>query len=294
MSHVFRFEKIGEDLPIMPYAVRRLLDLSGLHLSLAAWEKLPIGRRRALVEEGARPVPSGGVEDLLQGADPPATSVPKRCMENDPAKLQEVRNALGTSRPLTDAVWARLSPLARYAFLKNAAKTEKLPSIYDEVVGHGLTHLDPHGEAHMVSVEAKAVSARRAVAAAEVHLSEEVRRHIREGRVPKGDVLATARIAGIMAAKRTHELIPLCHPIAISGVEVSLSFTPLGVEVTAEVRAIDRTGVEMEALVAASTAALTIYDMVKSLDRWATVQSLRLLQKEGGRSGNVVRPLEAP
>ena len=150
-----------------------------------------------------------------------------------------------------------------------------------------LTHLDAAGHAHMVDVSDKAESERIAVAGARVRMRPETLAHIMAGDLPKGDVLATARIAGIMAAKRTAELIPLCHPLALTSVAVDLACDAerSSVEITATCKLKGRTGVEMEALTAASVAALTIYDMVKAIDRFMVVTDLRLLRKTGGKSG---------
>jgi cyclic pyranopterin phosphate synthase len=157
----------------------------------------------------------------------------------------------------------------------------------------GLTHVGPDGAMRMVGVADKAPTARRAVAAAEVRMRKESLAHLRDN--PKGDVLAAARVAGIQAAKRTWELIPLCHPIALTGAWIDLDVDegdghgPARVRVRATVEAFDRTGVEMEALVAASTAALTIYDMMKASDRWMTITDVGLVEKSGGRSGYLRR-----
>lgn len=148
-----------------------------------------------------------------------------------------------------------------------------------------LTHLDPSGQMRMVDVAAKEPSSRMAVAEAEVVMSPELAARFFSSELPKGDAPAAARLAGIMAAKRTAELIPLCHPIALSSVEVVLEPAGRGIRVVATVTAVDRTGVEMEAMTAAAVAALTIYDMVKSVERGVTVESVRLLHKSGGRSG---------
>jgi len=148
-----------------------------------------------------------------------------------------------------------------------------------------LTHLNDEGHAHMVDVTEKLISVRQATASARVLVSAEVIALLRDGQLPKGDALAVARVAGIMAAKRTHELIPLCHPIAIHGVEVELSISDESVDISSTVRTADRTGVEMEALTAAGIAALTLIDMVKGVDRSAFVQDLQVTSKEGGRSG---------
>ena len=148
-----------------------------------------------------------------------------------------------------------------------------------------LTHLDEAGAARMVDVSAKDVTSREAVATGRVLTSPEVVRLLRGEGVPKGDALGVARVAGILAAKRTPDLVPLCHPLAISGVSVDLEVTDDAVEIRATVRTSDRTGVEMEALTAVSVAALTIYDMVKAVDRGMTLTDLRLDEKRGGRSG---------
>ncbi|MGP4113387.1 cyclic pyranopterin monophosphate synthase MoaC [Streptomyces sp. 4N509B] len=148
-----------------------------------------------------------------------------------------------------------------------------------------LTHLDEAGAARMVDVSDKAVTARTATASGRVLVSPEVVALLRSGDVPKGDVLATARVAGIMGVKRTPELIPLCHPLAVSGVTVDLSVADDAVEITASVRTTDRTGVEMEALTAVSVAALTVVDMVKAVDRGAVISDVRVEEKAGGASG---------
>jgi cyclic pyranopterin phosphate synthase len=155
-------------------------------------------------------------------------------------------------------------------------------------------HLSAAGEARMVDVSAKAVTARTARAAATVRLSPDCVAALREGSVPKGDALAVARIAGIQGAKKTPDLIPLCHPLALSGVNVTAAVTDTGVDLTAEVRTTDRTGVEMEALTAVSVAALAVVDMVKALDRAAMITDIRVLAKSGGRSGTWRRDEEAP
>ena len=146
-------------------------------------------------------------------------------------------------------------------------------------------HLNERGEMHMVEVGNKPETARRAVAEARVAMGPEARRAIGEGAAPKGDVAAVARLAGIMAAKRTPDLIPLCHPLPISGVDVSVDTGEDGMVITAEVRTTARTGVEMEAMAAVSVAALAVYDMIKGLDRGVVIGPVRLLEKSGGRSG---------
>ena len=154
-----------------------------------------------------------------------------------------------------------------------------------------LTHFDAEGKPRMVDVGQKPVTARLARARARVRMQPETLAKIQQGEVAKGDVLGVARLAGIMASKRTHELIPLCHPLRLDSVEVDLTpLEPDQVEVIATARAHDRTGVEMEALVAASAAALTVYDMCKAVDRWMSVEAVELIEKRGGKSGDVVRP----
>jgi cyclic pyranopterin phosphate synthase len=151
---------------------------------------------------------------------------------------------------------------------------------------HHLTHLDEAGAARMVDVSAKEVTARTARATGRVLVSADVVELLRGGGVPKGDALATARIAGIMGAKRTPDLIPLCHPLAVSGVTVDLAVADDAVEIAATVRTTDRTGVEMEALTAVSVAALTVVDMVKAVDRSAVITDVRVEDKTGGKSGD--------
>lgn len=149
-----------------------------------------------------------------------------------------------------------------------------------------LTHLDETGAARMVDVGAKAETRRQAMATGRIDMSREAAAAIRAGLVKKGDVLATARIAGIMAAKKTSDLIPLCHPLAISKVTLDLAPDETGVTATATVALTGRTGVEMEALTAVSVALLTVYDMAKALDKEMTITAIRLLAKSGGRSGD--------
>jgi cyclic pyranopterin phosphate synthase len=149
----------------------------------------------------------------------------------------------------------------------------------------GLTHLNEAGEAHMVDIGDKAVTDREAVAEGVVTMSPELVERFFAGDLPKGDAAAVARIAGITAAKKTSDLIPLCHPISLTGVEVSLTRSGRGIGVLATVRTTGRTGVEMEAMTAVAVAALTIYDMVKGVERGVTVESIGLLRKSGGRSG---------
>lgn len=149
-----------------------------------------------------------------------------------------------------------------------------------------LTHVDDSGAARMVDVSGTSVSDRAATATARVLLSAHTVRLLRGEGVPKGDALAVARVAGILGAKRTSDLIPLCHPLAITGIDLGLLVVDDGVRVEATVRTTERTGVEMEALTAASIAALTVYDMVKAVDKLAVITDLRVERKSGGKSGD--------
>lgn len=153
-----------------------------------------------------------------------------------------------------------------------------------------LTHLDHEGAARMVDVGGKAETARRAVAAGRITMSPEALAAIRAGDAPKGDVLGTARLAGIMAAKRTGELIPLCHPLGLEAVNVEFAFADAAITVTATASLTGKTGVEMEAMVAASVALLTIYDMAKAIDKGMVITDVRLIEKLGGKSGHWKTP----
>ncbi|MBN1886702.1 MAG: cyclic pyranopterin monophosphate synthase MoaC [Thermoflexales bacterium] len=157
-----------------------------------------------------------------------------------------------------------------------------------------LTHLDERGQARMVDVGGKAHTHRTAVARGEVHMKPETLAQLRQNALAKGDALATARVAGILAAKRTWELIPLCHPLSLTHIALELDEldaardegnTPSGIEITATVETVGQTGVEMEALTAVSVAALTLYDMAKAIDRGMHITNVRLLEKRGGKSG---------
>lgn len=149
-----------------------------------------------------------------------------------------------------------------------------------------LTHLDAQGKARMVDVGGKAATQRVAVASGRIRMSAEALAAIRDGAVPKGDVLAAARIAGIMAAKKTAELIPLCHPLALDSVTLDFAIEDGGVTATATAALTGKTGVEMEALTATSVALLTIYDMAKALDKGMVIDGVRLIEKRGGKSGD--------
>lgn len=151
-----------------------------------------------------------------------------------------------------------------------------------------LTHLDKEGRVHMVDVSDKAASVRRAVASGRVRCLAATLAMVREGRAPKGAVITTSELAGIMAAKRTHELIPLCHPLALAKVTVTIELDDAlpGLRIMADVRLTGQTGVEMEALTAVSVAALTLYDMLKAVDKGMVIEAVRLEEKSGGKSGD--------
>ena len=151
---------------------------------------------------------------------------------------------------------------------------------------NGLTHLDATGAAHMVDVSGKAVTAREAVATGRIDMSPEAATAIRTGTALKGDVLAVARVAGIMAAKRTSDLIPLCHPLPLTRVAIDLAVDETGVTATATAATDAKTGVEMEALTAVSVTLLTVYDMAKAIDKGMSIGGIRLLTKTGGKSGD--------
>lgn len=154
---------------------------------------------------------------------------------------------------------------------------------------HGFTHLDPLGRARMVDVTPKEPSHRRAIARGRVHMTPETASAVTQGAIKKGDVLAVARVAGIQAAKRASDLIPLCHPLMVGSVTVNFEINHDSIEVEAAVDTFDRTGVEMEALTACSVAALTIYDMCKSMDKSMVIGDIALWEKTGGKSGTYRR-----
>jgi cyclic pyranopterin monophosphate synthase len=153
-----------------------------------------------------------------------------------------------------------------------------------------LTHFDDEGAARMVDVGAKPETARTAIASGSIRMARATASAVRAGRIGKGDVLGVARLAGIQAAKRTADLIPLCHPLRLTGVDVELAVRGDAVAITATVRAFDRSGVEMEALAAVAAAALTVYDMCKAIDRGMVISEVRLEEKQGGKSGTWRRP----
>ena len=171
--------------------------------------------------------------------------------------------------------------------LESGAPKGLLPNakLWHDTAMTKLTHLDDHGNARMVDVGGKAATQRVAVASGRIRMSPQALAAIRGGEVPKGDVIAAARIAGIMAAKKTGELIPLCHPLALDAVTVDFAFEENAVRATATASLTAKTGVEMEAMTATSIALLTIYDMAKAIDKGMVIEEVRLIEKRGGKSG---------
>jgi molybdenum cofactor biosynthesis protein MoaC len=297
---LYSFDVDGETLEQLPLAARRALDHAGRKLSLAGWASLPEGDRRSLVRLGSvSPVDLDAVARLLRRARPAAASTeavgdPPR--DAPPDRLVEAYAEHGRLNP---AIWTSLSDVDRYALGKVARRPnpERLASAYAEIIGHTQvsTHLRAQGGVQMVNVGTKAVTERRAEAESRVTMNRDAFALLSNNAVPKGDVLGTARVAAIMAAKRTSELIPLCHalPITHIAVELRLDQATQSVCISTTVETRGQTGVEMEALVAASHAALTVYDMLKGVDRAMTIGPTRLLAKSGGASGSFVAD-EAP
>lgn len=294
MVKLYSFDGVDAALDLVPLAARRALDVTGLKLSLEAWRGLPLHARQAIAEAGSGATVDSSRVGLLLTARPVERIEPLA----EPAALalpEALRDAFGSQRPVSQALWIALSPLDRYALLKVAGrgKPDRLAAAYAEIVGHSAltTHVGPAGGARMVDVSQKAASLRRAVAESRVSMSREAFTRVQHATVPKGDVLGTARLAGIMAAKRTSEIIPLCHPLALTSLELAFEFDDPGsaIDVRATAEAFDRTGVEMEALTAVSAAALTVYDMLKGIDRGMQIGPTRLVSKSGGRSGDFSR-----
>jgi cyclic pyranopterin phosphate synthase len=287
---IYAFEDIDDTLELVPLAARRALDRAGCKLGLEAWRALPLATRHAIVSAGAEGhVDTDRVRETLAHAAAPLESIDPPDEPGSDRVPADLADALGSA--LTDETWRFLSPLDRYALAKVARKgaSPKLVRAITEIAvvpepRNVSTHLSTRGEAHMVDVSAKPETQRRAIAYARITMEKETAARLRSGSTPKGDVLAAARIAGIQAAKRTPELIPLCHVVALTRVVIDLHLEETGVAIEAIAEARDRTGVEMEALVAASTAALTIYDMLKGIDRGMTIE-VKLFEKSGGKSG---------
>jgi cyclic pyranopterin phosphate synthase len=293
-SLIYAFES-DKSLATMPLAARRVLDLLGRKLSLQGWLSLGLDERRRIVRAGAEEIDAELIS-VIDAATPAPAVIPAIEDPDALAPPSELLAALGPLRALESSVWRGLRSLDRYALVKCASRADKLARAYDTIVGSAaLSHLRKDGEAHMVGVGGKHETLRRAVASARVRTTKAVVELVASGEAPKGDVLAVARVAGIMAAKKTPDLVPLCHPVRVTGttIDLELDVEKQELRVRATVEALDRTGVEMEALTAATIASLTVYDMIKSADRWATIEAVQLEAKSGGKSGEVTRPVAA-
>jgi cyclic pyranopterin phosphate synthase len=293
---LYAFDGVGPDLNLVPLAARRALDHVGSKLGLEGWRSLNLELRGLIAEAGSGAKVNGDlVRAAVRKAVPEAERVESIREPSAAVVPVEVAAVFGPERPIAISVWSALTPLDRYALLKVAesGKAERVAGAYAEIVGHSATstHVAAAGGVRMVSVSEKELTRRSARASTRVSMNPEAFARLSRAEVPKGDVLGTARIAGIMAAKRTSELVPLCHPISLTRVDVELELHPAtrSVFVTATVEAYDRTGVEMEALVAASGAALTVYDMLKAFDRAMEIGPTRVEEKTGGRSGDYRR-----
>jgi cyclic pyranopterin phosphate synthase len=291
----YSFDVDAETLELVPLAARRALDHAGRKLSLAGWTSLPDGDRRALTRLGSTsPVDLDAVARILRRARPAAAAAEALGDPPRDAPPARVLEAYAPHGRLSTAIWSSLSDVDRYALAKVARKpnAERIADAYAEIIGHTQvsTHLRAQGGVQMVNVGQKAVTERRAEAESRVSMNRDAFALLSNNAVPKGDVLATARVAAIMAAKRTAELIPLCHALPLShiAVELRLDAPTQSVIISTTVETTGKTGVEMEALVAATHAALTVYDMLKGVDRAMSIGPTRLLAKSGGASGNFV------
>ncbi len=309
-SAIFVFERLSPRFEEMPIAARRALNHAGLELSVEGWRSLSLdGRQRLAVAGAAELVDTALVRTLVRGASPQAHEVKPSGDPDAMVPPSELVGALPSGHFIEANRWARLRALDRFAliYMAQLASAQSSPSLLEDAFSAVLsrpptipappaisTHLGPSGEVHMVDTGSKPITTRRAVASASVQMRPETALAIAQREAPKGEVLATARIAGIMAAKRTPELIPLCHGIHLTSVTVDIDLdVAAGIaHVVATAEAVDRTGVEMEAMVAASTASLTIYDMLKGIDREMVIREVKLLEKSGGRSGHFRRSEE--
>jgi cyclic pyranopterin phosphate synthase len=317
MHLVFPFEmdEIGPDLDLVPLAARRALDHAGVHLPLEGWRSLPIDLRQRIVQLGADEDVDVTVVATIAAQAVPSARLVEPVSDPSPRRLPD---GLSADVGVDEQLWASLGGLGRFALAHVARRAEKrgdpaiLATAIDAFTSRSTmpspdlkriaseppqlstqlsTHIGPTGDVRMVDVADKPATRRVAVATARVRMREETIDRLSRGDTPKGEVLATARIAGIMAAKRTPDIIPMCHGIALSHVEVKIEIDKPAslVRITARAEAMDRTGVEMEAMVAASIAALTMYDMLKGIDREMVVEEVLLVEKSGGRSGHFRR-----
>lgn len=293
---LYRFDGVDQTFDLLPLSARRALDHAGCKLSLEGFRSLSAAEREELAQLGSRAaVDVARVIALLLPAKPPAEVMLPVSDPSPVAPDATVVAAFGSGRPIPAASWSALSPLDRYALAKVARgkSPERIEQAYAEIIGQSAfsSHVAPAGGVRMVAVGGKQPSLRRAQAESRVTMNAEAFERASNHSAPKGDVLGTARVAAIMAAKRTADLIPLCHPLSLTKVDVQLSLevTERAVAVAVVVECFDRTGVEMEALTAASVAALTVYDMLKAFDRSMEIGPTRLTQKSGGRSGDFRR-----
>ena len=293
---LYSFDGVDAALDLLPLAARRALDHAGRKLSLEGFRSLSLAEREELTSLGSRDrVDVARVSALALAGKPSAEPMPPVLDPTPVAPDDAVVAAFGSARPIPAGSWSALSPLDRYALAKVAhgKNAERLAQAYAEIIGQSAfsSHVAPGGGVRMVGVGGKQPSLRRAEAESRVSMNAEAFERVSNHSAPKGDVLGTARVAAIMAAKRTAELIPLCHPLSLTKVDVQLSLDPAAyaVDVAVVVECFDRTGVEMEALTAASVAALTVYDMLKAFDRAMEIGPTRLTQKSGGRSGDYQR-----
>jgi cyclic pyranopterin phosphate synthase len=293
---LFQFDGVDAGFELVPLAARRALDHAGRKLSLEGYRSLPLAARQTLARLGS--VAEVDVADVIAIAErgEPAPE-PIEPVSDPPASAPDVAVsvAFGPDRPIPAGSWSALHPLERYALAKVALgkNPERREEAYREIIGQSAfsSHVAPEGGVRMVGVGSKEPSLRRAEAQSRVSMNAEAFARASQQNAPKGDVLGTARVAAIMAAKRTSELIPLCHPLSLTRIDVQLSLdaNARAIDVVVTVECFDRTGVEMEALTAASIAALTVYDMLKGIDRSMEIGPTRLTQKTGGRSGEYRR-----
>lgn len=293
---LFQFDGVDAGFELIPLAARRALDHAGRKLSLEGFRSLPLAARQTLARLGSvAEVDTADVVGIAERGQPPPEVIDPvsdpSASEPEPAVLV----AFGPERPIPPGSWSALHPLERYALRKVALgkNPERREQAYREIIGQSAfsSHVAPEGGVRMVAVGAKQPSQRRAEAESRVRMNAEAFERASRRDAPKGDVLATARVAAIMAAKRTSELIPLCHPLSLTRIDVQLSLdaSTHAIDIAVTVECFDRTGVEMEALTAASVAALTVYDMLKGIDRSMEIGPTRLTQKSGGRSGDYRR-----
>ena len=293
---LFQFDGVDAGFELVPLAARRALDHAGRKLSLAGYRSLPVAARQTLARLGS--VAEVDVTDVIaiaERAEPPPEPIEPVPDPAVSAPDVAISVAFGPERPIPSGSWSALHPLERYALAKVALgkNPERREQAYREIIGQSAfsSHVAPEGGVRMVGVGSKEPSLRRAEAQSRVSMNAEAFARASQQNAPKGDVLGTARVAAIMAAKRTSELIPLCHPLSLTRVDVQLSLdaSARAIDVAVTVECFDRTGVEMEALTAASVAALTVYDMLKGIDRSMEIGPTRLTQKSGGRSGDYRR-----